>query len=283
MMTSGMFSQIRVLHMVLILFASVMLSSCGGGGGGGNTTTPTPSQVANADPTGYYDATGTASVGDGNGGTLNITDLQAMVNGNRFIAMSASQDLVYDGTITDVTQNSYTATVSIYKNGALLSSASASGTITQGSSITGTLTGTGQGNGTFNLTYALVNNQVAAISRVVNNSNELWDAQIGGSTNVASAFGFTVGNAGTMYNFYSPIDGLFIGCKVANGSINPVQDTDLYTVTITLSNCNTPSLDSDYTGLAVSLTKTTADDSLLLVVSNPNNTINAVFGRDGAF
>ena len=64
----------RVVGFVLI--AGVMVASLVGCGG--SDTPP------NANPTGYYDVTGTASVDNGMG-TLTITDLQAMVNGNRYI------------------------------------------------------------------------------------------------------------------------------------------------------------------------------------------------------
>jgi len=119
-----------------------------------------------ADHAGYYSNAGTASVDDGLGGTLGINDLQAMVTGTRIIMLSMDKELLYDGTITDITGDNFTADFTIYTAGENPVTATASGTITAGSSITGTLTGAGVGSGTFDLLYANTNNQVAALDLV---------------------------------------------------------------------------------------------------------------------
>jgi len=107
-------------------------------------------------------------VSDGADGTIPLDDLQAMVSGNRIMMLSATHKLLYDGTITSINGNSYTANFAIYSDGENPVQATASGTIISGASISGTLSGTGIGNdgsdGTFNLLYANTNDQAAAMA-----------------------------------------------------------------------------------------------------------------------
>ena len=90
MMTNEMRSRFRVINLVLFMFASVMVSSCGGGGGGGSSSTQTV--VPDADPTGYYDISGTGSVDDGNGGTVAVNQLEAMVDNNKILIVDYKTD-----------------------------------------------------------------------------------------------------------------------------------------------------------------------------------------------
>jgi len=273
MKTIRLTSGLRVAGMLFVLLASAMLQGCGGGGS--STPPPTPT----ADPTGYYDVTGTASVGDGSGGTLTITDLQGMVTGNHFTALSVATGLAYDGTITKITGTSFTATVSIYKDGVLLSTAPLNGTITQGSSIAGDLTGTAQGKGNINLTYAMANNQVAAISRVQNNNSEAWYGQVGGSVNAGSATSFIVDNLGAITNFFAATDGAFNGCVISSGSIQPVSNQNIYTIQLVLDSCKTAAVNGDYSGISSTKSVSSTDDTLIVVVSNPGFSIAGEFTR----
>ena len=121
-----------------------------------------------ADPAGYYSNAGTANVEDAGGGALVINDLQGMVDGNRIMMMSVANELLYDGTITNMEikgdfTTDFTADFTIYTSGENPMNATVSGTITAGSSITGTLTGSGVGNGQFSLLYAATNDQAAAV------------------------------------------------------------------------------------------------------------------------
>ncbi len=143
----------RMLAAMLLVLSALALTGCFH-----NDDDPAPPPIVNADPTGYYINTGTTS-----GGTLNITDLQAMVNGNRIMMMSVTNELLYDGTITSISGNDFTADFTIYTAGKDPIAATVSGMITTNSSISGTLTGTGVGSGTFDLLYATTNNQAAAM------------------------------------------------------------------------------------------------------------------------
>ena len=248
---------VKVVFLIFLILLGFVLQGCGGGGGGGGSS-------AAADPTGYYDVTGTANVKESDNTTdLMITDLQAMVSGNRIMIMSTANGLLYDGTITNITQNSFTADFVIYTDGKNPVAATASGTITEGSSITGTLTGTGAGNGTFSLVYALGNNQAADLGRI---DNSVWDGDLAVGPNYTfsiSSLGVLTSQGAAGYNV--PI---FDFCEI-NGTVMPINGTSLYSVTAALTNCGTPAVNgSTYTGFATSRTNAVVDDTLVFVLSN---------------
>lgn len=164
-------------RLLLAFGLALALVACGGGGGGGGD----PAPLVNAIPTGYYINTGTASVLAGTGNTqVTASDLEGMIYNNRLMMQSVTQGLSYDGTI-GISGNSYSGTLSVYDDGVLLGTAPVSGTITQGSTVTGTLSGTGAGNGTFTLNYAATNGEVAGLSRVEDMTTPFWEVQSGGA------------------------------------------------------------------------------------------------------
>jgi len=253
------------LPMILLVLFMILLQGCFHDDD--DAPAPVVPPVVNAVPTGYYDVTGTASVSDGMGGILSITDLQAMVNGNDVMMMSTANGLLYDGTITSISGNEFTADFRIYKDGENPISATVSGAITQGSSITGTLTGSGAGSGSFSLSYALSNNQAAAISRIENGPGKVsWQALIGGAIIEQE---FVIDNVGVITHDTSSGGGIFTGCDFA-GTITPINGSSLYDVTVTLTNCTRDLgvANGTYTGLAASRTGSNPDDTLVFAVTN---------------
>lgn len=234
----------------------------------GSAVTSSAVMVANnADPAGYYNNTGDASVEDGAGGTMMINDLQAMVSGDRMMLLSTANGLLYDGTITDISGNRFTANFTIYTDGENPMPATASGTILEGSKIEGTLTGSGVGKGTFTLTYAEAMEQQAA--DLVRIEERLWD----GNAAEGPDYAFNISPQGLLIHRFDaglaiPV---FDGCKI-NGTVVPISGSSLYEVTATLTSCANPSVDSsptnDYTGFAVSRTNSVVDDTLVLALSN---------------
>jgi len=263
------------LLMIFLALFTLVVQGCFHSSSGGGKIGATP----DADPAGYYDVrSGTASVGDGSGGTLTITDLQGLVNGTRFIAISDANGLVYDGTITEINVNDFTATVSVFQDGTLITTAPVTGMITAGAKITGTLTGSGLGSGTFELIYALSNNTAAALSRVQNNVDEGWFDRVGGG--MAIGLAFAVDAMGSIAPGFSANDGVFNQCVVDTGVIAPVVGTSLYTLSLTLSNCNNATVNGDYSGLASTRTESTeppVGDRLVSVISNSNFSIQGEF------
>ncbi|MBI3561657.1 MAG: hypothetical protein HY080_08085 [Gammaproteobacteria bacterium] len=253
----------RYIVATVMVVVMGILPGCGGGGGSVSTG------PANADPTGYYDITGTASVKQTNNTTpLIMTELQGMVYNGRLIMLSKSAGYSYDGMIA-VTGNNYTGTLTVYQKGINPLSAPVSGTITPGATITGTLTGTGAGNGTFTLKYAANNNQPAALSTVGRVSPALWTGKISeGNINTDFTIDSTTGSmssfGGSKPTFLCDVDGTL-------STVTPISGTHLYSVKATVINCfNSASTgpNGTYTGLATTRTTTNLDDTLVMVMTN---------------
>jgi hypothetical protein len=267
---------LRVTGLLVLLTGMAVVQGCGGGGGGGGP-------VVDAVATGYYD-TGFATVKlDNDVDDLSISDLQAMVHNNRLILMSVSQGLIYDGTIT-ISGNGFSGTLSVFKDGQKdaqnPTTVSVSGSINQGSSLSGTFGGAGEANGDFMVNYALSNNQAADVLRIQSTSNVHWSARIGGAT-TETFFGIL--SDGDINSDYAGTDGNFATCEIAGpvGSSTsvpdfaPISGTSLYSVTFRLANCTqNTSADSVtvgfYLGLATSRSVTTTDDTLVLVGTSAN-------------
>jgi len=245
--------------MVTLMFFILVLQGCGGGGNGGGDS--------NADPTGYY-----INTGDVQGGAMLVNDLQAMVADNRIIMMSAGNKLLYDGTIININGNDFTANFIIYTDGENPVAATANGTITAGSSITGTLTGTGVGSGTFNLLYAATNDQAAVVVSA-------WRsvAEGGGGFDL---FGFTIDGIGNLVHDRDAGFGqLFNSCKM-NGGVTFLNGTRLYRVEVDLTDCNDLVVNGPYTGLTTTRDESATNDRLIFSVSNGNYTLSGEFNID---
>jgi hypothetical protein len=238
--------------------------------------------IDDAEPTGYYINTGSASVSDGAAGTLEINDLQAIINGDRIMMMSVENELLYDGDLT-ITNNDFTAEFTIYTGGENPISATATGVITQGSMITGTLTGSGSGvgDGTFSLLYASTNNEVADISRI--NNGQLvggfpvtWGATVGGSN---ADYELIVESTGTFYADMANVQGIFHECQIDFGSsiMFSVNDTNLYLISTPLVGCTDVAVNMAYTGLATTRNEPGTDETLVFMMTSGDYSFSSDF------
>jgi len=120
------------------------------------TATGTLTNDDNAD-NGYYTGSAIISVTAGNL-TIDSPDLQAIVDTNKFVIVSVTDDLLYKGTFTTVNDTDYTADLRVYRNGSFLGLATVTGTHNSRSSLVGTMSGAGDYlSGNFNLTYGNIN------------------------------------------------------------------------------------------------------------------------------
>lgn len=140
------------------------LQACGGGDDPAPTTTV--EITTDQDGSGIYSGTATVDV------NTNITDLRGMVYNNRFMFFSetANPHVLYDGTVTSVSLDDYTATVDVYENGVKTQTGVAvTGKVISATSITGTIGtagDTGNHNGSFSLTYDSVYERGATVERI---------------------------------------------------------------------------------------------------------------------
>ncbi|MBI1425466.1 MAG: hypothetical protein GC149_18680 [Gammaproteobacteria bacterium] len=226
-------SWLRVIGLCFLPLA-MLLSGCGGG----SSSSPPP-----ADPTGYYGVSGFATVKQSD----NITDLsissglEAMVYNNRILMLSSADKLLYDITITNISGDSFTGTAVIYTDNQNPMNATVSGTITSGSSITGTLTGTGAGNGTFKLVY-----ESKGIAPIMTTG---WGVKIGGSSQY---FNIQIDASRNLTTQNGVNTGYFSGCTIS-GNLVSIGGTQLYSVKSTISGCTTDaSFNGTYNGMATS-------------------------------
>jgi len=237
---------------IVLLAMAGLLQGCGGGGGGHG--------VVNANPTGYYGITGTASVkSDSDNSTpVDIIDLQGMVYNNHLYMLSTAAKLSYEGPIS-VSGTGFSSTVTIYSSGVKVTTASVVGTINAGTSITGTLTGTGSGNGTFALNYDATNSQQSTLAIGASNGTVWGGVIISGS--VASTI-FTVNDTNGNFTITNISGAYTFGSCGGTGTIMPITGTYLYTISATLTGCvQNPTADGTYSGIA-----TTRDHDRNLVV-----------------
>ena len=141
---------VRSTFSTLIFIGLVMgMQACGGSKG-----TPPPAPLPDQDSSGIYSGTATVDV------NTDITDLRGIIYNNRFMffSVTAAPHVLYDGTITSIIKDDYTATVDVYENGTKTQTAVAvTGKVLTATSITGTIgtAGTaGNHNGTFTLNYS---------------------------------------------------------------------------------------------------------------------------------
>ncbi len=130
------------------------------------TVSLTITALPNQDGSGIYNGTATVDV------NTDITDLRGIIYNNRFMffSVTANPHVLYDGTITSITSDDYTATVDVYENGVKTQTAVAvTGKVLTATSITGTIgtSGTaGNHNGTFSLTFDSVYNRAGTTARI---------------------------------------------------------------------------------------------------------------------
>jgi len=224
--------------------------------------------VPDANPAGYYTKKDTVTVSDGGSSTIAIDDLQAIVHESRIMMMSVSKELLYDGTITSIDGNDYTAEFTIYKDAVFDSTATAAGQITTGASITGTLSGSGFGDGEFSLLYDSANNEVASIARIENTTNATWGAKIGGNAAIAD-FEFIIGSEADVIDDVNNTSGLFHACIIAPGSTAfSMADTIFYEAYFLIRCPGFVAPEGDYSGLITMRTDATVDDTLVLMMNN---------------
>lgn len=220
-----------------------LVSNSSGSVSGATVSNISVSCANHADLTGYYD----------NGG-LFVTDLtdettvNAMIQGSRIMLLSTGNQLLYDGTMT-ISGISFTTTATIYKNGSNIGTTNIAGSIV-GANVSGEMTSTAdEGQGTFTLTYADTNNQIADFANIETSGSFPWKCDIGESGGLN--YGFDLN--GTNSLLHQQVTGItpFAQCQMS-GTVTNITNTRLFTVSTVLSGCDPDSgqMTNSYTGFA---------------------------------
>jgi len=263
MLTKGFAFSFRALRMGFILVAAMLLVSCGGGGGG--TSTPTA-----ADPTGYYGTSGTMTIKATDGSQVTL-ETQSIVENNQILLFSSNGFDVYDIHLTSITGNDFSGTAKVYEFFADTQSTAdltVSGTITAGSSITGTFSSATAsfGQGTFSLVY---NNQMGTIPTTPSNDWQFYVAFNNVDFVTDGAGGIASGTPGTPKGVFV-FAGVFANCVVNPvGTTAEIGSSKIYKVALTLADSGgTCAFAGDYTGYAVAQDATPTALAMAMVVKD---------------
>ncbi|MCP4277572.1 MAG: hypothetical protein GY779_14590, partial [Gammaproteobacteria bacterium] len=155
----------------------------------------------------------------------------------------------------NITGNSYTGDVTLYKAGEYLATTTVSGTISEGTSLEGSFAGAGIGNGSFSVSYdSVVNAKTAGLS-------EIAGTRYRGPVNASiTDQRFDIDAAGNIISSFASTNAIkMAGCEyVAGSSLTAIAGQNLYDLVLVLSSCDDTTVDGSYTGLA-----TLIDDPVL--------------------
>ncbi|MBL1261929.1 MAG: hypothetical protein COB33_015580 [Thiotrichaceae bacterium] len=255
--------RLAMFPLILLVLMVLVLQGCSSD----NAPVVPVEPIPDANPVGYYIDDGTATVSDGGSSTISIGDFQAIVYGNRIMMMSVEKELLYDGTITSIDGNDYTAEFTIYKDGINVTTATVTGQITTGASVTGTLSGSGFGDGEFSLLYGTNNDEVASLDRIENTTNDTWGAMIGGNATI-DEYEFEIDAVGSVVDDANTTLGVFHACQII-GASTPIVDANFYEFTFDLRTCADGDVTADnYSGLATIRSDAGPDNTLVLMMNN---------------
>ena len=255
---------ITIIAAVVLSVASIMgLQGCSSSS---DSVTVVPTQ----DASGLFNGLATLN-------TQSLDDLKGMVNANRMMLFSVTANLVIDGTLS-VTNDNFTGTVKIYKNGVIADqAASVSGKVTTASSITGTITNSTVANGTFALTFDPLYNREASFAKI--------DATV---LPFFEGTSYSVDTSATFSMEPLSLDNPSMSdsfCNYDGGPIViPSAQTNIYLLTlitaVELSGCSIVSLNpDDYSGIFSLVDGVSVEDTLLVVMTNGTNSIFAIIDR----
>jgi len=230
------------------------ISACGGGGGGSSSSTSTP--VTNQSLAGIWTGSFHSTVLNA---TYNVTGLVSETNIFRFLSLSTGGQYSGIASVTGAsfssTMTGYSPTGTTFPNGTAVTSFKVSGNVSQGVALTGTYSGGGDA-GTFAVNFNNAYNTPSSLTIISGN----WSGTLNGSTiNVAiSDSGIVTGSSTS-------------GCTYS-GNVSTIDiNYNCYNITITASSCGASS--GNYSGLAT-LTETAKQyDTLLVGVSNAENSV----------
>ena len=253
---------ISTIAAILLGVASIMgLQGCSSSS---DSVTVVPTQ----DASGLFNGLGTLN-------TQSLDDLKGIVHANRVMLFSVTANLVIDGTLS-VTNDDFTGTVKIYKNGVIADqAASVSGKVTTASSITGTITNSTVANGTFELTFDPLYNRGASVSRIDTSAfqfdgdiyTSIPDMVTGRALDFISATSYEL-------TLFKPLPNT--QCSIAGSVSIPDSSVNIYLFDEVLTQDNAECTVSDtpnYTGFASVVDGVFTDDTLLYVVTNGRNSI----------
>lgn len=240
----------------LFVFLPVLLCSCDSGSSSGDGGSLQSENVTKGKSSnGIWEGTFT-ELGYG------TFDAIGLLYNGRIIAISESAGIIYDGSYS-MNGDKMTGTVTSYEiGGGVLATASMSATITERSQITGTFSTSYGSNGSMSLTYSSLYERDSSLDLVAGS----W-----ASNDYGYSVFVSVGSNGVF-------SGLDTDGGRMSGSISILEPgINIYGVTLNLS--SSEELNGNYSGFAVLSDDDSANDSMVVVVSNSNYILFNFFSR----
>jgi len=230
------------------------------------------------------DASGLYTDGNATIDGTDVSDLTAIIYNDRLMMFTSTLNVLYDGTISENTDGSFTSTVDIYIKGTKeAATADITGSIDNRSQVTGTIVGTGAGNATFTLVFNDLYDREATLPRIVTDgTNPLW-----------LGTGSSIGTGGVAPQDRLEMDflttnllnievaGSFLEarCKSKDASFTLTSQANIYLLSAEIENViNTCQIiGTNYTGFATVIdsdpTNPNTDDLLIMAISNGTNSV----------
>ena len=266
---------LTVVLVVLMAFISgFTLQGCGGGGS-------SPVALPDQDASGLFKS-GTAEL---NSGAVLLDDLRAFVYQGRIMMFSVAGHILYDGQISSITSDDYTATVDVYESGVKTQSGVViTGKVTSQAQITGTVAGTGSYSGTFTLTFDTAYKTAVPLPTTANNLPDEWDGDL---VSEFSRLDDTIrkdnvflSDDGTNKTIVGTVQSDASDSCGFEGVVVPDTNVNIYSFTVQMpslgfnaANCSLMSLDSDYTGFASVLSEAATNNELLMAFTDGNQSV----------
>ncbi len=248
-----------------------------------SSSSSTPVALPDQDASGLFKS-GTAEL---NSGATMLNDLRAFVYQGRIMMFSVNGHILYDGQITSITSDDYTATVDVYEVGVKTQTAiSVTGKVTSQSQITGTIAGTGSYSGTFTLTYDMAYETASSIAKITDQPLD-W---VGKLLSVDSSLGDTLndiidvfsGTASTSLIGVDAVKDIDLGCSLLGSITVPDSGVNIYSTSLNVpssipfnSRCTSLTLDSSilFTGFISVLSESGIDKEALFAVTDGTNSV----------
>lgn len=240
---------------------SFFVAACGGGGGGGGGG---GAVATDESPGGLWRGTVTSVE---NGTTYQAVALITEAGEARFITSDGEQtvgNIAVDGTSFTATLTSYAPLGSVFStNGQVSISGTASGTIQERSTFSGTASFSGSSTATFNFTYESAYSRGSSLATIAGTYSESDGA---GYTET-----YVIDSNGTFTGSDTEGCQLVGDVRILNSSYN------LYRIDFTVTSCGV--LNGDYSGLAALDDDVTQNDTLVISVSGSSLVITGTVPR----
>jgi len=228
------------------------------------------------------DASGLYTDGNATIDGTDVSDLTAIIYNDRLMMFTSTLNVLYDGTIVEKDDGSFTSTVDIYVLGAKeAATADITGNIDNRSQVTGTIVGTGVGNASFTLMFNDLYDRDATLPRIVTDGGApLWLGE-------GSSAGGTLPDDRLEMDFLTSnllnieVAGSFLEawCKSKDASFTLASQSNIYHLSTELENVisSCQIIGTNYTGFATVIdsdpTNPNTDDLLIMAISNGTNSV----------